>query len=143
MFINIDNENLLKDYLNSAHPGPSNSHTSKVLEPKEGLVLGNMFLDLYKPYKHHKPKELIGRTEQESLMLKIRELSFAINDLCLYLDLYPHDIKVGHIYKQYLVEVKRLQGVYSQKYQPLCLEEDLENGFSWGKGPWPWEVKNV
>lgn len=54
---------------------------------------------MYEPYKNYKPRELVATTEKEKLMLKIRELSHAVGDLNLYLDLCPDDRDVYELFK--------------------------------------------
>ena len=68
MLFSVNNEDVLKRYFNL-------EKKNNLLEPKEGLILGNMFFDMYEPYKNYKPRELVATTEKEKLMLKIRELS--------------------------------------------------------------------
>ena len=51
MLFNLENEDFLKNYFNLDR--------DDVLNPDEGLVLGNLFLDEYVPYKNYKPYYLI------------------------------------------------------------------------------------
>ena len=95
MLFSVNNEDVLKRYFNL-------EKKNNLLEPKEGLILGNMFFDMYEPYKNYKPRELVATTEKEKLMLKIRELSHAVADLNLYLDLCPDDRDVYELFKKYV-----------------------------------------
>jgi len=137
MYNNLDNDYLLKDIFNLE------KKAEEVLNPKEGLRIGNLFYNLYQPYKHYEPRELVARDEKEVIMLKIQELSFAINDLVLYLDLNPNNEEMIHLFRQCSTELKRVCEIYVEKYGPLLIEEDLKDGFNWYKGPWPWEGKDV
>ena len=56
MLFSVNNEDVLKRYFNL-------EKKNNLLEPKEGLILGNMFFDMYEPYKNYKPRELVATTE--------------------------------------------------------------------------------
>ena len=115
----------------------------EVLTPEEGFIIANMFFNLYKPYKHYKPRRIRPKNEQEGLLLKIQELDFAVNDLSLYLDLNPKDERILSLYKKYLKELREANDLYCEKYGPLKIEDDYLEGYKWVKDPWPWEGKDV
>lgn len=155
MFINIDDDYFLKLYENYENKNVktdiynqyqvkdySAKHDCKnnILNPKEGLNIGNLFYDSYIPYKNYKPRELVARNEKEHLLLKIQELCFAQNDLNLYLDLYPKDQKAFQLFKEYTKEASRLSEIYAEKYGPLELNQDTGSEYLWFQDPWPWEV---
>jgi len=136
MFIDLENHPFLRELFKS-------ETRDELLTPEEGFIIGNMFFNLYHPYKHYKPRKITPKNEQEALKLKIQELSFAVNDLVLYLDLYPEDQRCLKVYKDCLNELRKECNLYSEKYEPLMVEEDLKEGFNWIKSPWPWEGKHV
>ena len=67
---------------------PVQSKDNKLVDAKEGFLRGNMFRDLYDPYKNMRCKELKPTTEREALLYKVMEMDFAVNDLNLYLDFH-------------------------------------------------------
>ena len=134
MLFSVNNEDVLKRYFNL-------EKKNNLLEPKEGLILGNMFFVMYEPYKNYKPRELVATTEKEILMLKIRVLSHAVADLNLYLDLCPDDRDVYELFKKYVIELNELTCLYSEKYEVLELSKDVNGSYTWESGLWPWEVK--
>lgn len=136
MFINIDEDYYLKYYNNYEQE----KKDYEILSPREGLTLGNLFYNLYDQYKHYKPRELKVRTEKEQLLLKIQELSFAVNDLNLYLDIYPNDEKVFHLFKKYVIELNKLNTIYAERFDAIEITQDLGTSFTWYNHPWPWEV---
>lgn len=155
MFINIDDDFLkyssgqdMSKFYHSNYDYDNvpyhsyNENKSDVLTPKEGLAIGNLFLNSYMPYRHYKPRELRARNEREDLLLKIQELCFAQNDLNLYLDMHSEDQKMYELFKEYTKEAKRLSDLYSEKYGPLELSNDLGASYEWFKNPWPWEVSD-
>lgn|SRR5574344_753282 len=139
MLFNIDDEKLFKEYFNLEQ----DSNNTQILNPKEGLILGNMSYDMYKPYKNYKPRELVACSEQDKLLLRIRELAFAVNDLNLHLDVFPEDCQTYNLFKTYANELNRLIKEYSDKYEVLELNNDLKGKYTWYIGKWPWEGNNV
>ena len=135
-----DNDYMLDNYFNLSNNIGKDS--SDVLSPKEGLILGNMFLNEYNQYKNYKPNELKVRNEQEKELLKIRELSFAINDLSLMLDIYPNSYEYFNLFKTYTIKLNECMKKYAEKYTPLELNYDFGNNYSWQNNPWPWEGDN-
>lgn len=136
MFINIDENYLLNSLL-----GPES--TNEVLSPEEGMIIGNLFYNTYEPYKHYLPPKLVAYSEQEQLLLKIQALDFAVNDLGLYLDLYPQDQMMYEKYRRYASELKKACDIYGEKYEALEIGNDLKESYTWNKGPWPWEDYHV
>lgn len=67
------------------------SSDSDLTSIADGFSKGNMFNNLYDPYKNYKYERVVANNKQEELLLEIMALSFAINDLNLYLDLHPTD----------------------------------------------------
>ena len=76
--------------------------STKLVSVDEGFLRGNMFADLYKPYKNYTYKKINPKNRKEELLLEIMELSFAINDLNLYLDLHPDDTRLLEKFNAYV-----------------------------------------
>ena len=114
------------------------SNQQRFYSTKEGFLRGNMFRDLYEPYKNLTYKEIIPRTEREALKLKIDEFDFAMNDLNLYLDTNPRDTEVFNMFKKFADEYKSAIKEYSKKFGPLLIYQDDGNMYDWLKSPWPW-----
>ena len=147
MLFTVDSDELFNDYFNLGNNNNNyqngnngNNITDDILTPKQGLNLGNMFASEYDQYKNYKPNELRASSEQDRDLLKIRELSFAVNDLNLKLDVDPTNQEYYRLFKMYMEELNDRIKKYSEKYEPLELCFDLGNEYSWYKNPWPWEV---
>ena len=67
---------------------------NKFVSPEEGFLRGNLMKGEYKPYKNYTYLKLKPENAEEELLFKLMTYSFAINDLNLYLDLYPNDKKL-------------------------------------------------
>ena len=111
------------------------------INPKEGYLRGNLFDNLYDPYKNYKYGMLNPTNKKEELLFNILMYKFALVELDLYLDTHPRDSKMINLYDQYLTEEKKLCKEYEKNYGPLTLNgENLgTNSWNWIKSPWPWE----
>lgn len=109
----------------------------------EGFLKGNLFKNLYDPYKNYEVKKIIPKTEKELLEYNIYKLCFAINDLNLYLDINPHDQEMYELFKKYIEQYKKYLHEYEMKYQVLELTDDTHGKYTWINNPWPWEVPYV
>ncbi len=118
----------------------NNFRANNLYSPAEGLNNGNMFINLYNPYKNYKYKVVV-RGKREELLLRIQELTFATKDLNLYLDLYPRDTKMLETFKNYAKELKKYKEEYNRLYSPLCAIDASKDYFDWVNNPWPWENK--
>lgn len=115
--------------------------TSKpeLTNPAEGFNRGNMFNEIYEPYKNHYYKVMV-KGERDSLLLNIQILQFAINDLNIYLDLYPKDKECIDLFNKYNKELQNYKNIFENKYGPLTADGiKYNNEFIWIKNPWPWD----
>ena len=113
----------------------SNNHT--LVNVQEAFNRGNMFDDLYWPYKY--VADVKANNEEDELMLKLQMYSFAALEMNLYLDLYPNDIQAIGLYNQYKEEEENLLKEYEDKYGKICLGINENYTWDWIKAPWPWE----
>lgn len=131
--------NIFKD--NYPNMYENNTPTYK-LNSKTGYIRGNMFENLYNPYKNYKPQEITTNNEKETLLNKVRQYRFAMIDLNLYLDNYPNDTNVIKIFNNYQNLEKQACYEYESKYGPLTIDDmpNNVNTWIWDNSPWPWEV---
>ena len=92
------------------------TRTDKFLTPEEGFMRGNLEKGSFIPYKQYTYFELKAENEQERMLLRLMALSFAINDLNLYLDLHPEDMENFQLFKKYANELNNLELDYVKKY---------------------------
>lgn len=114
-----------------------NDDNVKLFDVKEGFMYGNMFKNEYDPYKNYKVAQLESNSDRGSLLLKIYEYGFALNDLSLYLDLHPEDNEVYKLFRKYTEEEREYVDLYEKKYGPLELDSSMYNNYLWEEGPWP------
>ena len=107
----------------------------------DGYIKGNMFKDLYKEYKNYKPIKLIPNNEQAEMLLNLNQVSFALNDIRLYLDNFPEDRKMIDLFNKYSKELEKTMREYENKFGPLiCSTPSSNNIFDWEAFSFPWEM---
>ena len=119
-----------------------NMNNNNLADPKVALERGNLFNNLYDPYRNYRYRELKANNKQEALLLNILKHNFVLVELSLYLDLNPMDTYIIGLYNQYLDNKKKLCDEYERNYGPLTLEglNVGNNDWHWSRSPWPWEV---
>ncbi len=91
-----------------------------------------------------KPSALDQGAGREKLMSEINTVSFAINDLTLYLDTHPTCANGLTLFKELLQKRLDLLAEFASKFNPLTqismVTGDPESDeYGWGEGPAPWE----
>ena len=141
-FYNIP-ENWYKEFNNTFNPleQMNTNLNSNLVEPKEGFLKGNLFNNLYVPYKNYRYGILTATNQKEELLYNILMHKFALTELDLYLDTHPNDTSMINLYNKYLSDEKKLCNQYEKNYGPLTLDSEniKNNSWNWIKSPWPWE----
>ena len=129
-------------YQNDNQSKTNTINNNQLVDPNQGLKRGNLFANLYDPYKNFKPNELTPNNEQEALLYQILQYKFALTDLNLYLDTNPNDRNILALFNQYLNIEKQMCNKYENMYGPLTIDNlNQNNTWNWNNSPWPWEVK--
>lgn len=118
-----------------------NYNNNSTIGPYEGFIRGNLFDDLYDPYKNYKATNVNPSNEKEAMMQQLLQYNFALIDLNLYLDVNPNDNNALKLYNDYLKIKKQLEEKYESSYGPLdvCSNYVTNGTWNWDNGPWPWE----
>lgn len=97
-------------------------------------------------------------TERTQLLKQINEVSFAVNDITLYLDTHPLDLDAMNYFSEMSKQRKQLLETYQKEFEPLtidcaCPESNNqsqtetryvgERHWTWTDGPLPWEGGNI
>ena len=142
----LNNYNYMKNYSQNKNYQQSvnnlNTNNSKSLyDPYQGFIRGNIFSNLFDPYKIREPYDIKPMNEQAELLTYIDSLSFACIDLNLYLDVNPNDRSAIELFNQYRTQKNDLLLEYQNKFGPLLLNSDSLNTYpwAWDDKPWPWE----
>ena len=120
-----------------------NSTMPSLFSPAVGLDNGNMFSDLYQPYKNYKPANVAANNEREAMIRELARMGFAAHELNLYLDLHPDDASMITLFNDYREKYSQLVKQYDEKFGPLLISSNTLNQtpFLWERDIWPWEVK--
>ena len=110
-------------------------------DPKTAFLRGNLYNNLYDPYKNYKYGLLNPSNKKEEILYNLLMHKFVLTELNLYLDNYPNNMKMINLYNEYLSEEKKLCEEYEKNYGPLTTDSRFvgDNNFKWVKSPWPWE----
>ena len=103
----------------------------------EGLQTGTLFPGLDLPFK----AAIQARTKlNNTALVELMALDFAIDELGLYLVTHADDREVLQLYWSYIKMAQEGREKYQKLYGPL-LQTDLtpEEGYAWLKDPWPWD----
>lgn len=89
-----------------------------------------------------------AQKDRESLMNEINCISFAVNDLTLYLDTHPDCTKGASIFHELSQKRLDLLAQYAREYNPLTQSSMVTGGlnpdsYAWADGPMPWEGGSV
>lgn len=131
------------DYSGFMKNMPNMMQKQQTVDPIKGWMRGNLFANLYDPYKNYKPAMIEPKNEKDALLYQIMQYKFALIELNLYLDTHPNDMEMIKLYDNYLEIEKKMCKKYESMYGPLTLDSDYldKNGWTWNDGSWPWEVK--
>ena len=76
------------------------------------------------------------------LLQQINEVSFAVNDMILYLDTHPEDERALRYFADVSDRRNKLMAEYAEKYGPLTIDDaavSSESMWKWSQQPFPWE----
>lgn len=83
---------------------------------------------------------MMNTMSQKQLMRFITEVSFAMDDIALYLDLHPTCKQAITSYESHKNMRQQAVKDYTNMYGPLNKYQVTSNNcFSWINDPWPWE----
>ena len=142
MMPNVNLYNKQVTSFNSQYKDYNNMNSnSSLYDPYNGLIRGNMFKNLYDPYKSGEPYEIKPMNAQAEQLTNIDALSFAMVDLGLLLDVNPNNQDAIKLFNQYRDQKENLTKEYEAKYGPITLDSDSLNSYPWAwkDMPWPWD----
>ena len=111
----------------------SYNQNNNIEATENGFLKGNMFKNLYSPYKNYQVPNIKLTKDQDEMMYNIQMYSFGMNDLVLYLDTNPLDQNAVREFIKLQSDYKRAVRDYENKYGPINLTSDLLE-----RTPWPW-----
>lgn len=82
--------------------------------------------------------------QKEMLLKKINEVSFAVDDILLFLDTHPDCQEALEFYRQNVAVRKEALDEYARLYGPLTIDtadDNCSRSWEWIQQPFPWEMK--
>lgn len=144
-YLNSLNQNEIDFSMQMSKTNPIKSTNKKDLgydiDPYQGFMIGNMFRNLYEPYKNYRPQELKPTNEQEHALLLAQMYGFAAHDLGLYLDVNPNDTNAINLRSEYVKLYNQALAEYESRYGALSLKSNMldTSPWAWITKKWPWE----
>lgn len=83
-----------------------------------------------------------GNMSRQQLLNQINEVSFAINDMQLYLDTHPNCREGLRFMERHQEKRQRLLDIYARNYGPLTMDSMVmsdEDSWKWMQQPFPWQ----
>lgn len=119
---------------------PVQAWTGNCFEWEQALRVGTIFPELNLPFFAAEQfccgkTDETGMTDREALMNQISCVSFALDDLRLFLDTHPEQQEAHNLREQLVMKRKELLKNYAENYYPLT----RDCAGPWTKGPAPWE----
>lgn len=105
-------------------------------EAQKGLVRGTLFPGLDLPF--------MGMVNLHELpvtpLSQLQALSFAVQELALYLDTHRDDREALALYRSYQEMLQKVRSEYQKRYGPLNHgAPQTSEDYQWLDDPWPWE----
>ena len=77
----------------------------------------------------------------KAMQKRLQKISFALNELVLYLDAYPNCERAKKYYKELSEERHMLLSALAKAGMPMSGMYVQGNEWTWTNGPWPWEYE--
>lgn len=104
-------------------------------EARKGLIRGTLFPGLDLPFMGM----VNTKEKQNTPLVELQTLAFAIQELALYLDTHRQDQEALDLYRSYQKMYHDGMAIYTQKYGPLNHTASADGAYKWLDEPWPWE----
>ena len=133
---NIDRDGRLPAMAALANPYvPFQKENPKRYETRKGLVRGTLFPGLDLPFMGMVNKDELPVTP----LSELQAMSFAIQELALYLDTHRDDQEALDIYRSYQKMYEEGKKKYEKLCGPLNHFTETDGQYRWLDDPWPWE----
>ena len=81
---------------------------------------------------------------RKQLLAHINEVSFAVNDISLYLNTHPEDAEALAFFRKYAAARQEALEEYERYFGPLTIDtadDSCSRSWQWIEQPFPWEEK--
>lgn len=105
--------------------------------PQRALIRGTLFPGLDLPFMG-----MANHEEKESTpLIDLQILSFALQELALYLDTHRDDAEALEMYRTYQKLYSEASLNYSENEAPMNHITPVSGAYRWPDDPWPWEYE--
>ena len=82
----------------------------------------------------------VTNLSEKELMCQIMKYDFAADELVLFLDTHPYDLKALEMHEAVVKKLNLLKNIYNEKFGPIT-SDDVKSTekWTWINSPWPWE----
>ena len=82
----------------------------------------------------------MNKLSKNELMCQIMKYDFAANELVLFLDTHPNDLKALEMHEAVVDKANKLKCLYNENFGPLTSSANKSKEcWTWIESPWPWE----
>ncbi len=150
MFSFYNHEHLFSDIMKEQKTDVNNkiinngeSKKDNLFTPDEAFYKGTIFKTLYQPYKTYQPSKVVTSNEKERMMNAVQMYALCLNDINLYLAVYPNDLEAMKVRKEYLDKYEMAKNDFERKYQAICVDYnyDINKPYNISVTDFPWESK--
>jgi len=146
MFLQNNNNNNMPPLFNNGMNNNMNNMNSNnnLYTPNEGYIKGNMFKNLYDPFKNYVPAKLSANSPKEELLINLGQMHFAMHEANLYLDNFPNDMNMLNKFNEFRKSYEALLNDYQSKYGPIEITSPYMTNtpFAWSNDKFPWDRRN-
>jgi len=123
----------------------SMNNNNNLFTPSEGYTKGNMFKNLYDPFKNYAPARLTARNAREEALINLGQMHFAMHEANLYLDNFPNDRAMLNKFNEFRTSYEKLLNDYQSKYGPIEITSPYmtTSPFAWSNDKFPWDRRNA
>ena len=117
------------------------NNNNNLYAPNEGYIKGNMFKNLYDPFKNYTPARLTANNTKEEALINLGQMHFAMHEANLYLDNFPNDISMLNKFNEFRTSYEKLLNDYQSKYGPIEITSPYMTNtpFAWSNDKFPWD----
>lgn len=76
---------------------------------------------------------------RETMMNRLNEASFALDDAALFLDTHPNDPAAMQYYRNAAAMRRNAMDAYESQFGPLMIDRVGGSSWDWVTEKWPWE----
>ena len=102
---------------------------------EQGLVRGSIWENLFSPYKYVVEK-ITNTNEEQKVLLMLQVYTFVATELVLFICTHPDSKEAIEMLKKVNIEKKKMTEYIDSKFQPICSNSVIFDGYIPRKSTW-------